>query len=239
MSIAQFIQTHPRYGKVTTTDLGSVERINMTIYNIHDFMPGYAVHIQRELKWNTIWKRIKKEGFEMEAASTRAGGQRHYYKVSPLRKKKRKTTKKAKNVARTKASAKKAASKRRRTTNNSNNSTDTSAKTPQKRRRGSVHAMPVQVVSKPPALPLPAVLQSENAGLRPSYHDDMPVVPIVGNHISAHQLSVCLEDAESYVEESVLDMIGSSEDRFDYCPMVFPDMRSTTTQHVLDLVRWA
>lgn len=55
----------------------------MVIYDIYVFLAAFREHVGKSLKWNSVWKRIKRAGFELNTAHPKKTSTRHYLCLVP------------------------------------------------------------------------------------------------------------------------------------------------------------
>jgi len=74
--ILDYIQQHPAAGRVRqwrtdgrSPEGHSIVRTEFTIFDHRTFLPGFVAFIGKPLKWNSLWKRVKRAGFNQEDAS--------------------------------------------------------------------------------------------------------------------------------------------------------------------------
>mmetsp|Transcript_114500 Transcript_114500/g.160753 ORF Transcript_114500/g.160753 Transcript_114500/m.160753 type:complete len:190 (-) Transcript_114500:156-725(-) len=83
-NIILFISKNRDIGTYVQNDMGPVRREDLVIFDIYEFLAAFRIFVGKNLKWNSVWKRIKRAGFELEAESRpKSSPRRHYFALVP------------------------------------------------------------------------------------------------------------------------------------------------------------
>ena len=82
--IIEFVKSRNDIGSFYQSSSGALQREELVLKNIYTFLEEFRHHCGKNLKWNSIWKKIKRAGFALSQDSKpKTTHLRHYIAVTP------------------------------------------------------------------------------------------------------------------------------------------------------------
>jgi hypothetical protein len=73
--LLDFVAAQPQLGRLTVADQADAEGLYAVRLQLHDhnaLLESFCAHLGKQLRWNSVWKKLKRAGMQLEGADTGA-----------------------------------------------------------------------------------------------------------------------------------------------------------------------